>query len=301
MKVLRAFKGRVLESVLIIAAAAVAAAAVTAVANLLANTAGMANSYSESLYSRQITLQPKTDDWGAFYQGTIPTDVREVGPKDGKAPTLEFSDLEAVKAAASTVTGAYLEDFWSFDSPELSESLSVIKVTSDFQTTAKLSVSAGSLMSAADFEKHNRVMLLSPNVVKKLKLKAPVVGKELNFEEGKYTIIGVLKLTESLDDDDSYKAFAPWEPSEWSDITQLTFSVAKAADVLQAQSEIRTYADKTWGETVSVRSNAESNRAYLEQQRTRNFDCRCICFPRIGDGGSQHYVTDAGPRFTTTP
>lgn len=272
MKVLRAFKGRVLESILIIAAVAVAAAAVTVVASLLINTAGLSDSYGEGLYSRQITLQPKADDYNAFYLSTVPTDVSEIGPKDSKPPKLGFSDLEAVKAAATTVTGAYLEDFWSFDYPELSESLSVIKVTRDFQTAAKLNVSAGSLMSTADFEKHNQVMLLSPNAVKKLKLKAPVIGKELTFEngDGKYTVIGVLKLTDAPDDDESYEAFVPWATSEWSEISQLTFSTAKSADVPQAQGEIRAYADKTWGETVSVRSNAENSRAYFEQQRTRN-------------------------------
>ena len=272
MKVLRPFKGRVLESILIIATVAVAAAAVTVVASLLASTAGLANQFSEGFYSRQITLQPKADDYNAFYLSRVPTDVSEVGPKDSKPPKLALSDLEAVKAAAPTVTGAYLQDYWSFNYEGLPESLNVTKVTSDFQTAMELNVSAGSLMSAADFEKHNRVMLLSPNAVKKLKLKAPVIGKELTFEngEGKYTVIGVLKLTEVSDDDDSYEAFVPWEPSEWSEISQLNFSTAKAADVPQAQSEIRAYADKTWGETVSVRSNAENTRVYFEQQRSRN-------------------------------
>ena len=274
MKVLRPFKGRVLESILIIAAVAVAAAAVTVVASLLANTSQSADTFGDSLYYRQITLQPKAEDYNAFYLSSVPTDVREIGLKDSKAPKLTLDDLEAVKAAAPTVNGAYLEDYWIFNyrGNDSSVPLDVLKVMSDFQTAAELNVSAGSLMSAADFEKHNRVILLSPKAVKKLKLKAPVVGQDITFEqgEGKYTVIGVLKLTEARDDDDYYEAFVPWEPSEWSEISQLTFSTAKAADVPQAQSEIRAYADKTWGETVSVRSNTESSRAYVEQQRTRN-------------------------------
>ena len=267
---LRLFKGRVLESILIIAAVAVAAASVTVVASLIVNTASITNSYNEGLYSRQITLQPKADDYNAFYLSSVPSDVREIGPKDSKPPKLELADLARVKAAAPTVTGAYVEDFWGFNykGPDNSVSLNVSKVTSDFQTAAGLAVSEGSLMSAADFEKQNQVMLTTPLGIQKLELKAPVVGQEVTFEgEGKYTIIGVLKPPEN---DYYYESFVPWTPSEWSEISQFTFSTAKAADVPQAQSEVRAYADKTWGETVSVRSNAESYRGYLEQQRTRN-------------------------------
>ena len=264
-----------LESILIIAAVAVAAAAVTVVANLLANTSGFTNRFNEGPSSRQITLQPKADDYNAFYLSSVPTDVREIGPKDSKLPKLALDDLEAVKAAAPTVTGAYVEEYWGFNyrGTDNSVSLNVSKVTQDFQTAVGLDVSEGSLMSAADFDKHNQVMLITPLVVEKLKLKAPVVGQEVNFEnDGKYTIIGVLKLTDEQKDN-YYESFVPWKPPEWdanAGFSQLTFSTAKAADVPQAQSEIRAYADKTWGETVSVRSNAESYRGYLEQQRTRN-------------------------------
>lgn len=273
MKVLRAFKGRVLESILIIAAVAVAAASVTVVSSLLASTAGLANSYNEGRDSREITLQLKAEDYNAFYLSTVPTDVSEVGPKDSKPPKLELADLAAVKAAAPTVTGAYLAENWGFNYKGLddSNSLGVFKITSDFQTVVGLDVSKGSLLSASDFDKHNRVMLISPLGIKKLKLKAPVVGQKVTFvNDGAYTIVGVIKQTDKQDDDDYYEAFIPWAPLEWDDIRQLTFSVAKATDVPQAQSEIRAYADKTWGETVSVRSNAESYRAYFEQQRTRN-------------------------------
>ena len=268
MKVIKLFNQRALESILIIAAIAVAAAAVTVVAGLLANTS---NSSSEGLYSREITLQSKANDSNAFYLSNV-SDVSEIGPKDSKPPVLKLANLAAVKAAAPTVTGAYLADFWSFNYKGLPGMLSVIKITPDFQTAAGLNVAEGSLMSATDFEKHNLVMLLSPDAVKKLKLKAPVVGRELTFEgdTDKYTVIGVLKLTDARDDDDAYEAFVPWEFSKWSGISQLNFSTAKAADVPEAQSEIRAYADKTWGETVSVRSNVESSRAYFEQQRSRN-------------------------------
>lgn len=273
MRVLKPFRGRVLESILIIAAVAVAVAAVTVVANLLTLTARFSEMTGNTLYARQLVLKPKADDYEAFYQGVVSVDAREVGPKESETPELAFTDLAAVKAAAPSVTYAYIEDSWSFDHQALenSGSLWVSKVTAEFQEAAGLNVSEGSLMSASDFSERNRVMLISPAAIKKLKLKAPFVGQKVAFEnEGSYTIVGVLKLTDAQDDDDYYESFIPWTPSEWDGIRQLTFSVAKAADVPQAQSEIRAYADKTWGETVSVRSNAEGNRVYLEQQRTSN-------------------------------
>ena len=129
-------------------------------------------------------------------------------------------------------------------------------------------------MSASDFGDYSRVMLISPSGVRKLGLEAPVVGQEVSFTlDGAYTIIGVVRQTDEQDEDDFYDAYIPWAPSEWSGldgIRQLTFSVAKTADVPAAQSQVRAYADKTWGEAVSVRSSAESNREYSRRQRTRD-------------------------------
>ena len=273
MKVLRPFKGRVLESILIIAAVAVAAAAVMVVASLLIVTKRAETDFNESLYARQITVQPRDDDSGAFYLSSVPADVREIGLEEGSAPKLTLADLAAVKAAAPTVTGAYLADYDPFALGGLgdTDTLFVSKVTPEFQTVAGLDVSEGSLISAADFEKHNHVMLLRPSSVRKLKLKPPVVGQDVTFGQGRgtYKVIGILK-EDGQADEPFQEGYVPWEPQAWSDISQLTFSVAKAADVPQAQSEIRAYSDKTWGETISVRSNAEVNWAYFEQEHTRS-------------------------------
>lgn len=272
MKVLNLFKGRVLESILIIAAIAVAIAAFTVVSNLLALNARLEQSNRESLYSRQLILKPTAEDYSAFYLSSIPADVREVGPKESTLPKLALTDLAEVKAAAPSLALAYVEDYWEFSHEALdsSELLSVSKVTADFQEAAELNVSEGSLLSPTDFDKHNRVMLISPLGVKKLKLEMPLVGQRINFEsDGSYTIVGVLKQTDAQDEDDYYEAFVPWEPSEWSGIQQLTLSTKAAADVPEAQSEVRAYADKTWKGAMVVRSNAESSRVYFEGQRIR--------------------------------
>lgn len=272
MKLLQPFQGRTLESILIVAAVAVAVAAVTVVANLLVLNTRVEQITSEGLYARQIVLKPKAEDYDAFYQSAAPTDVREVGQKGSTPPKLALMDLAAVKAAAPSVAWAYIEDYWGFSHQALSEpgSLSVSKVTADFQGAAKLKVSEGSLMSASDFDEQNRVMLITPLAIKRLKLKAPVVGQQVTFEgDGSYTIVGVLELTDVQDDDDYYEAFIPWAPNEWSGISQITLSAATATDVPQAQTEVRAYADKTWGEAMVVRSSLESTRVYVEQQRTR--------------------------------
>lgn len=242
---LKPFRGRVLESLLIVVAVGVAVAAVTAVANMTALNRRFAGDYVQALYSRQITLKSKADDYEGFYQGTVAADAREIGPKGSVAPQLELADLEAVKAAAPSVDYAYLEEFWGFDHKAIDgESLWVSKVTAEFQDAAALRVTGGSLLSASDFEKHNRVMLLSPLGVDKLKLAEPVVGQKVTFEngEGTYTVAGLIE----QDEDDLYEAVIPWAPSEWSEVSQLTFAVAEAADLPGAQSEVRAYADETW-------------------------------------------------------
>ncbi len=265
---LKPFRGRVLESLLIVVSIAVAVASVTAVANMMALNRRFEGDYGSSLYARQLTLKPKANDYEGFYQGTVATDVREVGPKGSVAPQLKLADLEAVKAAAPSVDYAYLEEFWVFDHSALdADSLNVFKVTAEFQDAAELRVTGGSLLSASDFEKHDRAMLLSPLGVEKLKLTEPVVGQKVTFEngEGTYTVVGLIE----QDEDDLYEAIIPWAPSEWSEISQLTFSVAEATDLPGAQSEIRAYADRTWDETMVVRSSLDMNRVYFEQQRSR--------------------------------
>lgn len=265
---LKPFRGRVLESLLIVVAVGVAVAAVTAVANMMALNRRFAGDYVQALYSRQITLKSKADDYEGFYQGTVAADAREIGPKGSVAPQLELADLEAVKAAAPSVDYAYLEEPWGFDHQALNGNyLSVFKVTAEFQDAAALRVTGGSLLSASDFEKHDRVMLLSPLGVDKLKLAEPVVGQKVTFEngEGTYTVVGLIE----QDEDDLYEAVIPWAPSEWSEVSQLTFAVAEATDLPGAQSEIRAYADETWNGTMVVRSAQDMNRVYFEQQRTR--------------------------------
>ena len=268
------FRGRVLESLLIVVSVAVAVAAVTAVTNMMAFTQRGISDFSESLYARQITLRTKAGDYSAFYQGVVPTDVREIGPKGAVAPELEIADLEAVKAAAPTVGYAYLEEPWGFDHSVIDggESLWVSKVTADFQGAATMRVASGSLLSETDFRERSPTMVLSPRGVEKLRLTEPVVGQRVTFEngEGSYTVVGVLEAT---DDGQAgmyeFDAVIPWTPSEWNGIEQLTFAVADAADLPQAQSEIRAFADETWGETMAVRSDLDLSRIFFEQQRTR--------------------------------
>lgn len=270
---LKPFRGRVLESLLIVVAVGVAVAAVTVVANMTALVQKGMVQFSGDLYSRRITVQSKADDYDAFYTGVVPTDVREIGPTGATPPKLGLPDLGAVKAAAPTVAYAYLEEFAAFSHRAIGggDSFWVSKITADFQEAAGLQVAAGSLLSGADFSERNRVILLGPRGVEKLKLNEPVVGQKVTFGEGEgtYTVVGVLALTEAEDEDDWYEAFVPWTPSEWQGISQLTFAVDRAADIPQAQSEIRAYADRTWGGTMVVRSNRDSNRAYLQGLRTR--------------------------------
>lgn len=270
---LKPFGGRVLESLLIVVAVGVAVAAVTVVANMMALTQRGTAQFNESLYMRQITLQAKADDYSAFYTGVVPTDVREIGPRGATPPKLGLPDLGAVKAAAPTVAYAYLEEFGAFShsAVEEGESLWVSKVTADFQEAAGLQVRAGSLLSEADFSEQNRVILLGPRGVEKLKLTEPVVGQKVTFGdgEGTYTVVGVLEPTEAADEDDWYEAFVPWTPSEWSGISQLTFAVDHAANIPQAASEIRAYADVTWDGAMVVRSNRDMNRADMQGLRTR--------------------------------
>lgn len=260
-----------LESLLIAAAVGAAVAAVTVTANLALLTASLGEREGEQLYARQLTLRPKADDYEAFYTGAQPLDVREVGPADAEAPTLERHHLEEAVRAAPSVETAYIEDWQGFSWGE-NDWFGVQAVTAGFQTAAGLAVSEGSLFTEADFAEARNVLLLSPLGAERLGLTGEVVGQEVTFGEGAgtFTVVGLLRLTEAADEDDFYEALMPWRPSPWGDdIREFFFVAPDAARVREAQAELRAYAEATWGEGVVVRSNADWFGQYAAQQRQR--------------------------------
>lgn len=272
MRVSKLFGGNALESFLIVVAIAVAIGSVTVVANFLALERRFERDTLQGFYGRQITLTLKAEDRDAFYLGSVPTDIREVGPARQTPPTLKFLDLAAIKEAAPAVTYAFINEFWGFNKGTLTNesSLKVSGVTADFQAASNLEVSEGSLLSAAEFDNKSRIMLLTPRGVEKLQLEAPYVGQSLNFDyHGDYTIAGVLSNDSNTLLDQSYEALIPWGSTPSSDIIRISMMPKSFMDLPQAQEQVRAYADATWDGAVVVRANADYSRSYLQAQGVR--------------------------------
>ena len=265
MGAFRQFKTYPLQSLLIALAVALGVATVTAVVA----TFNQYNSQlsSSQLWSRQITLQTKENDWSAFYNGGEPVPVREVGLLDEEKVTLSLDDLAPAKEAAPTVDYAYLQQ-WNILSAELENEafdLDVAEITQELLAAAEVKLTQGSLPSESDFTEKRSVILLSEAALEKLGVTGDPVGRSVTLTgfsgDNSYTILGVVEGNERRSDGfpNSYMPYvpAPWDTADG--LYELTFAVKDKADVAQARAELQAYAEKTWGGRVTVSSADDRN------------------------------------------
>ena len=258
----RQFKTYPLQSVLIILAVALGVAVVTAVAALLGQSFSQLN--DAALWSRQLTLQTKANDQGAFYRGDA-APVREVGLLNEEKVSLTLDDLARAKEAAPTVDYAYITSWYGFtvDPEGDSFDLDVRAVTADYLTAADIKVIQGSLPSESDFAENRRVMLLPEETIEKLGLGGDPVGQSITVSDfssaSDYTLVGVLE--GNAWGNDGPNAFIPYKPAPWEadGLQELSFAVKDKTNVAQARAELQAYAERTWGGRVTVSSLSDAD------------------------------------------
>ncbi|CAN5878451.1 ABC transporter permease [soil metagenome] len=258
----RQFKAYPLQSLLIALAVALGVAVVTAVAATFSQYNRQLG--SNELWQRQITLQTKSNNWNAFYSGGETIPVREVGRLDDEKVALTPDDLTAAKEASPTVDYAYLMGWDSYTvAGDDSLEFEVRPVTADYLAAANIQVIQGSLPSASDFAEQRNVLLLAEGALGKLGLEGDPVGQSVklsSFEgEKSFTVVGVLEGSERGINGPT--ALVPYKPTPWGEdgLQNLTFAVADKANLAQARAELQAYAEKQWGDRVTVSSPDDLN------------------------------------------
>ncbi len=117
MKAFRQFRSYPLQSGLIVLALALGVAVITMIASSLYMTNTSLGEQSQQLWSRELRLQSKKNDWNAFYQGGRPIPVREVGLVTDEKVVLSLDDLTKAKEVAPLVDYAYLSEWTSLQKP----------------------------------------------------------------------------------------------------------------------------------------------------------------------------------------
>ena len=256
----RQFKAYPLQSLLIALAVALGVAVVTAVVATFSQYNRQLD--SNELWQRQLTLQTKSNDWSGFYSGGETIPVREVGRSGEEKVGLTLDDLVAVKTASPTVDYAYLTGWDSYQlAGDDSLELDLRPVTADYLAAAAVQPVQGSLFSDSDFAEGRNVLLVAEGALPKLGLEGDPVGQsvELSSFEGEkaYTVVGVLEGPERGMDGPT--TLVPYKPTPWEEdgLRELTFAVKDKANLAQARAELQAYAEKQWGDRVTVSSQGD--------------------------------------------
>lgn len=250
---LRQFRRYPWQSLLIVVAVALGVAVITSVAAVIRPNGR--DTFSDTLYYREIKLTAKADDRGAFYQDNLP--VYEIGAADDEPLVLTPGDLEAARQAVPEADYAYLTSWQSYDSVAANlYNLDVTAATPDYPLAARLELASGSLPSPSDYEQGRKVIVLTAEAVKGLGLEGDPVGQtlELNSYSGQtsFQVIGTLSSNEEAGWQ-SKNSLIPYQSVEVSNPRELLFAVDDLEDVDAARAGLEAFARSTWGERAVVR------------------------------------------------
>lgn len=260
----RQFRTYGMQSALIVLAIAFGVAVVVAVAAFIDLGQQADRQFTSSVWAREITLQPKEGDWGAFWAGGTVQAVRELGLSGAEPVALELEDVEKVRAAVPSAGYVYVQTAQFIDSTTIDAPfLPAYGVTEDYMAANSVTVTRGSSFTRRDFDEKRNVALLSPEFLKQTRIKGDPTGKKLSSFE----IIGILA-EHDTPNTFSPEMLIPFPANPFNPVENLTVIVDDVAKVGEAQAELAAYATKTWGEGASVRSNDVTR--YRARQRATN-------------------------------
>lgn len=269
----RQFRSYPLQSVLIILAIALGVAVVTMVAASLQATNAQLSGQEDQLWSRELRMVSRKNDYSAFYQGGRPIPVREVGLASDEKVVFTLDDLQNAKEAAPTATYAYLNE-WSSLSKILEDGssldLAVNSATADYAKAARLKVTKGSLPSETDYVEQRKVIVLSQRGLEQLGLDESIVGQTIEFTSfdsspTNYTVLGILEKPKNDYGGPEGNSLVPYSPPPWDggNPRELLFAVDTPDEVAAAKDQLATFARGVWGERVSVASNQWNDEGQL--------------------------------------
>lgn len=275
----RPFRARPVESLLIVVALALGVGVLTAMLALIAQGQRQQEKSAGMLYNREIRLVPRKDDWQAFYQNGEARPLVRVGRVDDKPVVLSRDDLAQAKRAAPAVQYAYLSDYSAIQEPpvpsrpNMNREIEVRAVTSEYLAAADLKLQDGSWPTKDDYERHNRVVVLTEWYARQRFGEKRAVGQEIAAQSGEpYKVIGVFAAPDSFEFASDHAAqfgargLVPWGIRDFMvvDLRELKF-VAWPGQTDAALAQLRAFADNKYGSGLSVGSQREQQAQQRKQ------------------------------------
>ena len=263
---LRRFWTQPFQFLLTVLALMLGVAVVTAVSAFLDVSRQTQAAFAKSLWARELTLQTLEDEYLAYPDSGTGL-VRAVGLTDDKPVTLTQADMEKARAAAPSVSYAFVTTPTCTDMPDSGIRFKRLAVSRDYFPANDVTFAQGAGFSESDFVKQRRVVVISERMVGLLRLGDNAVGQTVQARDcdalADFIIVGVMT---SRPDAEQPDFIIPFRPDLYNEMDAPHFVVEDASARNEARAELASFAAKEWGGRVTVRSN--NVEGYLAQERT---------------------------------
>ena len=263
---LRRFGSQPLQTILTVLALVLGVAVVTAVSAFLDVSRQTQERFAKSLWARELTLQTREDEYLAHPDSGTGL-VREVGSAGDKPVTLTQADMERARAAAPSVSYAFVTTPTCNDIPDSGLRFERIAVSRDYFPANNVTFAQGTRFSESDFVKQRRVAVISERMAGLLQLGENPVGRTVQARDcdalADFTVVGVIT---SRPDAEQPDFIIPFRPDLYNAMDAPHFAVENAAVRNEARAELASFAAKEWGGRVTVHTN--NVEGYLAQERT---------------------------------
>ena len=263
---LRRFRSQPLQTILTVLALVFGVAVVTAVSAFLDVSRQTQERFSKSLWARELTLQTLEDEYLAYPDSSTRL-VREVGLAGDRPVTLTQADMEKARAAAPSVSYAFVTTPTCTDMPDSGIRFGRIAVSRDYFPANNVTFTQGAGFSESDFVKQRRVVVISERMADLLRLGENPVGQTVQARDcdalADFTIVGVMT---SRPDTEQPDFIIPFRPDPYNAMDAPHFVVEDAAVRNEARAELASFAAKEWGGHVTVHTN--NVEGYLARERT---------------------------------
>lgn len=252
---IRQFRTQRLQALLMSLAIALGVGVVVAVAALTEASNEMTANLRNSLMEREIKVRSAAALSRRVVDDTFAA-ARRIGPVTDEPVTLGLAELRSARESLAGIPYVYIEEstvLLKSDDRSRPDFISASRVTAEYFPAAGLKLLSGGLFTTADYEGDGKIMIVTRRFVEELVLVGDAVGRSIRFDDGTFTIVGVVEEPSDPIGAET-RVYLPLTPesAEGYSSLELTAAVADVDDLSMARAEVEAFARTRWGQGVVV-------------------------------------------------